>query len=76
VIPLHLSDNQGSLLATRLVGPKFPLKLVAFGAGTLIETHVDLFLRAYPSIRTCVIVNRTANERLNRLIDALRKRRK
>jgi len=65
---------QGSLLATRLLGPKQPHKLVAFGAGIQIKAHVDLHLRAYPSITTCIIINRTENERLSNLIVVLRSR--
>jgi len=61
----------GSLLATHLLGPKQPHKLVVFGAGGQIEAHVDLHLRAYPSITTCIIINRTENERLTNLIGTL-----
>jgi len=64
----------GSVLATRLLGPKQPHKLVAFGAGGQIEAHVDLHLRAYPSITACTIINRTENERLANLIATLRSR--
>lgn len=71
---LSLPTVKGSLLATRLVGPPNPIMLVAFGAGKLIEAHIDLFLRAYPSIQACVIINRTANERLYSLINVLRSR--
>jgi ornithine cyclodeaminase len=44
---------------------------VAFGAGGQIEAHVDLHLRAYPSITTCIIINRTGNERLTNLVATL-----
>jgi ornithine cyclodeaminase/alanine dehydrogenase-like protein (mu-crystallin family) len=38
---------------------------VAFGAGKQIEAHLDLFIRHFPSISHCTIVNRTINERSN-----------
>ncbi|KAJ6524452.1 hypothetical protein DFH09DRAFT_1250833 [Mycena vulgaris] len=53
-----LRNAAGSLLSTNLVGPREPTSLVAFGAGTQIKEHLLLFLRAFPSIRTCTIVNR------------------
>ena len=65
---------EGSLLATHLLGPKQPHKLVAFGAGGQIEAHIDLHLRAYPSITTCTIINRAKNDRLANLIAVLRSR--
>lgn len=57
----------GSLLSTRLVGPKELTTIVAFGAGKQIETHLDLHIRAYPSIHQCTIVNRSHNARLSSL---------
>ncbi|KAG5219525.1 NAD(P)-binding protein [Salix suchowensis] len=57
----------GSVLSTRLVGLKDPATIVAFGAGKQIETHLDLHIRAYPSIRQCTIVNRSDNARLSSL---------
>ncbi|KAF7986876.1 hypothetical protein HWV62_12620 [Athelia sp. TMB] len=61
----------GSLLATQLLGPKEPRSLVAFGAGKQIEAHVDVFIRAYPSINSVLIINRTENERFAKLLSAL-----
>ncbi|KAF4596602.1 hypothetical protein EYR40_007707 [Pleurotus pulmonarius] len=62
-----LRNAAGSLLSTRFVGPKEPTTIVAFGAGKQIETHLDLHIRAYPSIRECTIVNRSHNARLSSL---------
>lgn len=40
-----------------------------------IEAHLDLFIRSYPTtIARCTIVNRSANERLQRLTNLLRAR--
>jgi ornithine cyclodeaminase/alanine dehydrogenase-like protein (mu-crystallin family) len=65
---------RGSILATRLLGPNHPHNLVSFGAGGQIEAHIDLHLRAFPSITTCVIINRSDNERLSNLLAGLRSR--
>ncbi|KAF7424506.1 hypothetical protein PC9H_009813 [Pleurotus ostreatus] len=62
-----LRNAAGSVLSTRLVGLKDPATIVAFGAGKQIETHLDLHIRAYPSIRQCTIVNRSNNARLSSL---------
>ena len=45
---------------------------MAFGAGQQIKAHVDLHLRAFPSLTTCTIVNRTSNTRLHELASFLR----
>ncbi|KAL0948402.1 hypothetical protein HGRIS_010983 [Hohenbuehelia grisea] len=62
-----LRNAAGSLLSSRLVGPKHPTSIVAFGAGMQIESNLDLHLRSYPSIKTCTIINRTKNARLDNL---------
>ncbi|KAI5987096.1 hypothetical protein EDD15DRAFT_2296040 [Pisolithus albus] len=67
-----LRTAAGSVLATRLLS-KPPISLVAFGAGKQIEAHVDLHIRAYPSIKRCVIVNRSRNMRLENLLSELRR---
>ncbi|KAJ7911608.1 hypothetical protein B0H13DRAFT_2251093 [Mycena leptocephala] len=69
-----LRNAAGSLLSTNLVGPRAPASVVAFGAGAQIESHLDLHLRAFPSIQTCTIVNRSINERASKLADLLRAR--
>jgi len=48
--------------------------LVVFGAGKQIEAHIDIFLRAYTSIRSVLIVNRSENERFKNLLQAVRSR--
>ncbi|KAJ7186873.1 hypothetical protein C8R46DRAFT_1058280 [Mycena filopes] len=58
-----LRNAAGSLLSCNLVGPREPVNVVAFGAGAQIEAHLDLHLRAFPSIQNCTIVNRSVNER-------------
>ncbi|KAJ7471952.1 hypothetical protein FB451DRAFT_1090139, partial [Mycena latifolia] len=67
-----LRNAAGSLLSTTLIGPRAPTSVVAFGAGAQIKEHLILHLRAFPSIRTCTIVNRTINERVSQLADLLR----
>ncbi|KAF9221153.1 NAD(P)-binding protein [Gyrodon lividus] len=67
-----LRTAAGSVLATRLLISKAPKTLVAFGAGQQIEAHVDLHLRAFPSLEYCTIVNRTNNTRLQNLLSFLR----
>ncbi|KAF8198386.1 hypothetical protein K438DRAFT_1918665 [Mycena galopus ATCC 62051] len=69
-----LRNAAGSLLSTNLVGLTAPANVVAFGAGAQIEFHLDLHLRAFPSIQTCTIVNRSINERASKLTDLLRAR--
>ena len=49
-----------------------PTAITTFGSGKQIEAHLKAFLRAYPSVTRCSIVNRSANERLTKLADALR----
>ncbi|KAL1700648.1 hypothetical protein EV121DRAFT_213802 [Schizophyllum commune] len=67
-----LRNAAGSLLSTRVVGVLKPTAMTTFGSGKQIEAHLNLFLRAYPSVTRCSIVNRSANERLTKLADALR----
>jgi ornithine cyclodeaminase len=63
----------GSLLATRLLlSVRDPSTFLAFGAGKQIEAHVDLHLRAYSTIETCTIVNKSNNQRLVDLIIRLK----
>ncbi|KAK7028334.1 hypothetical protein R3P38DRAFT_2935458 [Favolaschia claudopus] len=71
-----LRNAAGSLLSVNLVGPppKDIVHVVAFGAGVQIECHLDLHLRAFTSIRTCTIINRSLNERALKLADLLRSR--
>ncbi|KAJ7666893.1 hypothetical protein DFH06DRAFT_1184972 [Mycena polygramma] len=69
-----LRNAAGSLLSSNLVGPRAPTTVVAFGAGAQIEGHLDLHLRAFPSIKTCTIINRSINERASKLADLLRAR--
>ncbi|KAL1743822.1 hypothetical protein HDZ31DRAFT_40096 [Schizophyllum fasciatum] len=63
-----LRNAAGSLLSTRVVGMKTPTRIVAFGSGQQIEAHLNLFLRAYPSVVHCSIVNRSKNQRLQSLV--------
>jgi len=69
-----LRNAAGSLLSTTLVGPSTPRKLVAFGAGKQIEAHLDLFIRHFPSISHCTIINRTINVRSNSLKETIKAR--
>ncbi|KAJ3507145.1 hypothetical protein NLJ89_g6469 [Agrocybe chaxingu] len=69
-----LRNAAGSLLSTSLVGPSDPQTLVTFGAGKQIESHIDLHLRRFPSIKQCTIVNRTLNERASSLRDTVSSR--
>ncbi|KAF8151670.1 hypothetical protein B0H34DRAFT_784757 [Crassisporium funariophilum] len=62
-----LRNAAGSLLSTSLVGPSYPVKIVAFGAGKQIDAHLDLHIRHFPSIRDIVIVNRSINPRAQSL---------
>ncbi|KAI6112594.1 hypothetical protein F5141DRAFT_1003266 [Pisolithus sp. B1] len=68
-----LRTAAGSVLATRSLLSKLPTSLVAFGAGKQIEAHVDLHIRAFPSIKRFVIVNRSKNMRLENLLSELRR---
>jgi len=69
-----LRNAAGSLLSTTLVGPSTPRKLVAFGAGKQIEAHLNLFIRHFPSISHCTIVNRTINVRSSSLKETIKAR--
>ncbi|EGN97636.1 hypothetical protein SERLA73DRAFT_110946 [Serpula lacrymans var. lacrymans S7.3] len=64
----------GSVLASRLLLSKTPTTLVAFGAGKQIEAHVDLHLRAFPSLNTITLVNRSVNDRVLALLNILHAR--
>jgi ornithine cyclodeaminase/alanine dehydrogenase-like protein (mu-crystallin family) len=62
-----MPQASGSLLATRYIGPPAPKYIACFGAGTQIKAHLELFCKAYPSIRDVTIVNRTLNDRTRAL---------
>ncbi|KAH9933979.1 NAD(P)-binding protein [Epithele typhae] len=68
-----LRNAAGSLLATQLLLPTdaAPTNIVAVGAGAQIQAHLNLFLVAYPTIKTCTIFNRTQNARLASLRDRI-----
>ncbi|KAG5642606.1 hypothetical protein DXG03_002504 [Asterophora parasitica] len=74
-----LRNAAGSLLSTRLVrlpSPALPnppplTHVVAFGAGAQIAAHLQLHLRAYPSLVRCTIVNRAFNSRVHALRESL-----
>ncbi|KIJ19656.1 ornithine cyclodeaminase [Paxillus involutus ATCC 200175] len=68
-----LRTASGSVLATRLLISKLPKTLLAFGAGQQINAHVDLHFRAFPSLESCIIVNRANNTRLQNLLSTLRR---
>ncbi|KAI6117451.1 NAD-binding protein [Pisolithus croceorrhizus] len=68
-----LCEGDCSVLATRSLLSKPPTSLVAFGAGKQIEAHVDLHIRAFPSIKRFVIINRSRNMRLENLLSELRR---
>ncbi|KAF9240833.1 NAD(P)-binding protein [Melanogaster broomeanus] len=57
-----LRTAAGSVLATRLLISQAPKTLA----------HVDLHLRAFPSLESCTIVNRAINTRLENLLSSLR----
>ncbi|KZO95746.1 NAD-P-binding protein [Calocera viscosa TUFC12733] len=63
----------GSALAVSLIGPPEPERLVLFGAGLQMLHHGLILLRMYPSIRSCTVVNRTGNARLESVMKALAK---
>ncbi|CCO34781.1 Thiomorpholine-carboxylate dehydrogenase OS=Homo sapiens GN=CRYM PE=1 SV=1 [Rhizoctonia solani AG-1 IB] len=63
-----LRNAAGSVLATRLIGPKSPTRLVLFGAGLQIKHHARLFIQSYPTITHCTIINRTLNDRFTELL--------
>ncbi|KAF8495907.1 NAD-P-binding protein [Russula emetica] len=70
-----LRTAAGSVLATALLYPPATAdmtSLVAFGAGSQIESHVTLLLATYPSIANVTIVNRTINDRVTALLGSLR----
>ncbi|KAF8631658.1 hypothetical protein AX17_005060 [Amanita inopinata Kibby_2008] len=69
-----LRNAAGSLLSTTLVGPRHPTSIVAFGAGKQIEAHLDLHLSHFSSIKTCAVVNRTINSRVQNLKNVLESR--
>jgi ornithine cyclodeaminase/alanine dehydrogenase-like protein (mu-crystallin family) len=46
-----------------LLATSQPESIVAFGAGSQIEAHLDLHLRHFPSLKRCTIVNRSRNHR-------------
>jgi ornithine cyclodeaminase/alanine dehydrogenase-like protein (mu-crystallin family) len=69
-----MSYQLGSLLSTTLVGPSHPTNIVAFGAGQQILAHLDLHLKAYPSVQSCTIINRSMNQRFKDMISSLRSR--
>lgn len=51
-----------------------PRHLIVFGAGQQIETHLDLFLRHFSSLRQCTIINRTINARAQNLLQRVKER--
>lgn len=53
-----------------MVGVQEPEHIVLFGAGKQVESHINIFLRHYPGIRICTIVNRTLNKRALDLVKA------
>lgn len=59
-------------MSSHIVGMNKPTAITTFGSGKQIEAHLKLFLRVYLSVTRCSIVNRSANERLTKLADALR----
>ncbi|THV02044.1 NAD(P)-binding protein [Dendrothele bispora CBS 962.96] len=67
-----LRNAAGSLLSTSLIGPSRPTHIVAFGAGQQILAHLDLHLKAFPSIQSCIIINRSMNQRFKDTISSLR----
>lgn len=68
-----LRTAAGSLLATHLLSSiPNPTTFLAFGAGKQIEVHVDLHLRAFSTIKTCTIVNKSNNQRLVDLLIRLK----
>ncbi|KAG7086067.1 hypothetical protein E1B28_003587 [Marasmius oreades] len=67
-----LRNAAGSLLSTTLIGPVKPSHIVAFGAGQQILANLDLHLKAFSSIRTCTVVNRSLNSRVRDLVDKLK----
>ena len=74
--PTSSKELPGSLLATRIaLGPSaFPRVLVVFGAGAQIAAHITLLLRHYSeSLNRCIVYNRSLNDRVERLVESLRR---
>ncbi|KAK7036798.1 hypothetical protein VNI00_011464 [Paramarasmius palmivorus] len=69
-----LRNAAGSLLSTTLVGPKEPIHIIGFGAGQQILYNLDIHLGAFPSIRSCTIVNRSLNSRLQDVHETLKRK--
>ncbi|KAJ3899142.1 hypothetical protein F5879DRAFT_811416 [Lentinula edodes] len=66
-----LRNAAGSLLSTTLVGPTSPTHIVAFGAGEQVLAHLDLHFQAFPSVKSCTIVNRSINDRVSSVTSQL-----
>lgn len=69
-----LKSPIGSLLSTILVAQRVPRHLIVFGAGQQIEAHLDLFIRHFPFLRKCTIINRTINARAQNLLQRVKER--
>ena len=69
-----LKSPIGSLLSTILVAQRMPRHLIVFGAGQQIEAHLNLFIRHFPSLRKCTIINRTINARAQNLLQRVKER--
>ncbi|KIY49609.1 NAD(P)-binding protein [Fistulina hepatica ATCC 64428] len=66
-----LRNAAGSLLSCRVVGVQTPRSIVCFGSGKQIEVHLDLFVRAYPSITIITVVARRATPRAQALLNKM-----
>jgi len=66
-----LRTAAGSALATKLLANPSSRNLVVFGAGAQMEEHMNLLVAIYPSISSCVIVNRSQNARLEGMVQRL-----
>ncbi|KAF9267159.1 NAD(P)-binding protein [Marasmius fiardii PR-910] len=66
-----LRNAAGSVLSTKLIGPTNPIHVVAYGAGEQISAHLDLHLKAFPGIKSCTVVNRSLNSRVQGLLNKL-----
>ena len=59
------------MLSTSLTAKRIPRRIVAFGAGNQIHSHLDLHLRFFPQVEKCTIINRSLNERVDHLVTRL-----
>ena len=63
---------QASALFLRACLDEEPSNLLIFGSGAQAQSHSSVFLRLYPSIKTCTFAVRTKNDLAQSLLEATR----